>query len=239
MKALDKLLDELTTRLRKTYGADLVSVILYGSAADGDYVKRFSDINVLCVLRRVTPSELGAAEPIFHWWREKDNPAPLLLSVEEVRNSTDCFPIEFHDIKERRRILHGDDIVTDLEIDDSFYRAQVEYQLRAKLLRLRQKGAGVMHDKDLLLRLLAESVSTFCVLIRHALRLHGVEAAFAKREIMEQAREQFSISPAPFLSLLDVREERIKARSLDPAGVYRDYLEQIEAVVKVVDRLEK
>ncbi len=236
---MEKLLNQLIEKLQKAYGDQLVSVVLYGSAAVGDYSGKFSDINVFCVLRKVTPAELAAAEPIFRWWRDKDNPAPLLMSEEEVRTSTDCFPIEFHDIKERHRILHGADVVEDLVIDDSFYRAQVEYQLRAKILRLRQKGAGVMHDKSLLLRLLADSVSTFCVLTRHALLLHGVDTPFEKREIIRLAGERFGVETAPFESLLDLRDEKIKPKELAPVWIYEQYLKEIAAVVAHVDSLEK
>ncbi len=236
---MEKLLNELVERLKKAYGDRLVSVVLYGSAAVGDHSGRFSDINVLCVLSQVTPRELGEGQPIVQWWREKGNPSPLLLSEEEVRTSTDCFPIEFHDIKERHRILYGQDPVAELEIDNSFYRAQVEYQLRSKVLRLRQKGAGVMHERDLLLDLLTDSVSTFCVLSRHALRLHGVDARWLKREIIDQAREEFGIDPAPFLSLLDLREGKTKPRALEPARLYESYLKEIQIVVDAVDRLEK
>jgi predicted nucleotidyltransferase len=236
---MERVLNDLVGRLTKTFSDRLISVVLYGSAAVGDHTGRFSDINVLCVLDRITTRELAEAEPIFRWWRELDNPAPLLLSEEELRTSTDCFPIEFHDIRERHRILYGRDVVADLEIDDSFYRAQVEYQLRAKLLRLRQKGAGVLRERDLLVRLLAESVSTFCVLARHALLLHGVEAGFLKREIVDQAARTFGIDPNPFLQLLDFREGKVKARALEPVPLFESYLAEIERVVEAVDRLAK
>ena len=104
-------------------------------------------------------------------------------------------------------------------VDDSFYRAQVEHDLRAKLLRLRQKASGMLSDANLLRRLLLDSVSTFCVLFRHALVLHGVEAPPQKREVIAAARsERFGIDPAPFEKLLDVREERIKPREVEPVG---------------------
>src|ERR1700689_398398 len=96
-------LDQLVEKLQKAHGADLVSVVLYGSAASGDHNEKFSDYNVLCVLKQITPMQLGASEAIFRWWREAGNPAPLLLTEDEVRTSTDCFAIEFHDIKESHR----------------------------------------------------------------------------------------------------------------------------------------
>ena len=152
---MERVLTQLVERLTKAYGDRLKSVLLYGSAAVGDYHAKYSDLNVLCVLAEVTPRELEESGPILRWWREKGNPSPLMLSEEEIRNSTDCFPIEFHDIRERHRVLQGEDVVLNLEVDRCFYRAQVEHDLRAKLLRLRQKAAGLLgSDKDQLRELL-------------------------------------------------------------------------------------
>jgi hypothetical protein len=236
---MERVLNQLVERLTKTYQDRLVSVMLYGSGAVGDHHGRYSDLNVLCVLREVTPLELGDSEPIFRWWRKLGNPSPLLLSREEVRTSTDCFPIEFHDIKERHRLLAGEDVAQNLEVDDSFYRAQVEHELRAKLLRLRQKAAGVLSSGDLLLELMADSLSTFCVLFRHALLLHGVDARSEKSSIIDQAAEKFGIEPSPFRSLLDLREQKIKARQIQPGPLFESYLKEIQVVIHAVDRLEK
>jgi predicted nucleotidyltransferase len=236
---MEHLLHQLLERLTKAYGSRLVSVVLYGSAVAGDHHEGFSDLNVLCVLDQIAARDLEVSEPIFRWWREKRNPAPLLLTEHELRTSTDCFAIEFHDIKSHHRILQGKDVISDLVVDNSFYRAQVEHDLRAKLLRLRQKASGALSDKDMLRRLLADSVSTFCVLFRHALLLHGVAAKIKKREVVDEARDSFGIDPQPFNQLLDLREQRIKPRELEPVGLLDAYLKQIAVVIDAVDRLEK
>ena len=167
------------------------------------------------------------------------NPAPLLLTEHEMRTSTDCFAIEFHDIKAQHRVLYGPDLVSDLVIDDSFYRGQVEHELRAKLLRLRQKASGVLSDKDVLRNLLVDSVSTFCVLFRHALILHGSPVAARKRDVIEAARLRFGIDPVPFLTLLDLREERVKGKDVDSVKVLGEYLKEVGKVIDVVDVLAK
>ena len=236
---MDKLLQQLLERLQKAYGDRLVSVVLYGSAASGDHHARFSDINILCVLTRIAASELGAGEDVFRWWREQGSPSPLLLTEAETAASTDCFAIEFHDIKRQHVLLFGKDVVSSLEVDDSFYRAQVEHDLRAKLLRLRQKAAGVLSDPNLLRRLLLDSFSTFSILFRHALILAGEEAPPRKREIVQRAAARFHFDPAPFEKLLDVREERIKPREADPVPLLASCLQGISAVIEAVDRLDK
>src|SRR5580704_14585608 len=180
---MEQKLQALVDRLRKAHQDRLVSVILYGSAASGDHHGEFSDLNVLCVLTRITPAELAASEPIFKWWHD-GNPTPLLLSEEEVRTSTDCFPIEFHDMQERRRVLFGKDLIQNLVVEKAFYRAQVEMELRTKLLRLRQKAADVLSNQSALLRLMIDSVPNFLVLARHALLVSGLPSGWRKREIV-------------------------------------------------------
>ena len=236
---MEPILSELVERLKKAHGGRLVSVILYGSAALPEGKDKYSDYNVLCVLQQVTPDELEDAEPVFRWWREKQNPSPLLLSEREVVTSTDCFPIEFHDIKERRLVLFGADVAEGLNVDYRYYRAQVEYQLRAKLLRLRQKAGSVLSERDLLMRLMLDSVSTFCVLFRHALMLRGESGKFDKRAVVIAAHDRFGIDAGPFLTLLDVRDEKARPQDVQAAPLFREYLKQIEALVAAVDAMEE
>jgi predicted nucleotidyltransferase len=230
-------LDQLVEKLRSALGTELVSVVLYGSAATGEHNAKFSDYNVLCTLNAVGPAQLRATEPLFRWWREQGNPAPLLLTEEELRTATDCFPIEFHDIRDHHRILYGADVVSGMRIEDSFYRAQVEHDLRAKLLRLRQKASGILSDKDVLRRLLIDSVSTFCILFRHALALEGRAVTGNRREIIRGAAEAFGIDPNPFQQLLDLREEKARPKDVEPEALLAVYLRQIERVIGAVDAM--
>jgi len=87
--------------------------------------------------------------------------------------------------------------------------------------------------------LLADSVSTFAVLFRHALVLQGLEVKMLKREVIEQAREAFGIDPVPFLKLLDLRDQVVKPRDVDPVPLLEQYLKQISVVIDAVDAMEK
>lgn len=239
MPDFDKLLQQLVDKMVAAHGSSLISVVLYGSAAGTDHHAAYSDLNVFCVLAAVTPKELAACEPVFVWWRDQHQPAPLLMSEHEMRTSTDCFPIEFKDMLERRKVLHGTDVIAGLEVDEVFYRAQVEHDLRAKLLRVRQKAAGVLSNSELLIRLMADSLSTFFVLARHGLRLAGEAAPFGKREIAARSAERFGLNAQAFYTLLDLREGRVKARDLNAAELFGTYLEAIGVLVDAVDKLDR
>ncbi len=234
---MQKRLDELVEKLKKAHGTGLQSVVLYGSAASGDFQEKHSDLNVICVLAEIGTKQLLDSEAVFRWWRDLGHPAPLLLTAEEIRTSADCFALEFSDILEARKILAGSNPFEGLEISDRDYRARVEYELRTKLLRLRQKAAGIMEDRPLLLRLMTDSVATFCVLFRHAMALMGEPRKFSKRDVVEQARLKLGIDAQPFLTLLDLREDKIKPRGLEATPLLASYLKEVQAVIAAVDQL--
>lgn len=236
---MEQQLSNLVERLKKTFGDRLISAVLFGSGAVSDWNPKASDLNVLCVLERISSRELGESEPVFRWWREQGNPAPLLMSGEEVRTSTDCFPMEFQDMKAHRRVLYGADVIADIEIDRSFYRAEVEHELRAKLLRLRQKAAEVLSKDDALSRLLADSLSTFCVLGRHALTLKGRETRFRKQEVIADLEKVLGIPFDGFSTILGIRAEGKAPAGTSTVLLFEKYLKEIGALIRFVDQIDR
>lgn len=235
------LLKELVAKLEHAFSDRLVSVILYGSAASPAHADRLSDLNVLCVLKEVMPRELMEGEPVLRWWREKGHPWPLLMSEDEVHNSADSFPIEFHDMKERRRVLYGLDVIADLKVDMRNYRTLVEHELRSKLLRLRQQGASQLSQSANLLALCVESVSTFCVLGRNALELAGKKHKSERRAVVRQLAEVLQVDMKPFEILLDIREDVAGGAGDnmgDPGELFAQYLVCISKLITFVDGLD-
>ncbi len=235
----EKQISQFTERFVKAFGESAVSLILYGSAAGTEFNEHYSDLNMLCVLRHIAPLELAASEPLFRWWLEQGNPAPVLMSEAEVRDSSDCFPIEYQDMQNRRRVLHGKDVIEGLTVDRSFYRAQVEYELRSKLLRLRQRAAVALHDRAMLARLMADSVSTFLVLGRHGLLLAGYDGGATRHQTVANLQKHFALDPSPFETLLEVREEKRKPSAIDAEAVFTQYVIGVQQLVDAVDSLHK
>jgi predicted nucleotidyltransferase len=235
---MERKLTELVERSKKTFGSQLVSMILYGSGATTDWKENSSDLNILCVVDRISPKELALAEPILRWWRDDGNPSPLLLDPDEVKTSTDCFPMEFHDMQHHRRILYGADLIEGLQVDNKYYRAQVEQELRSKQLRLRQKAAEVLSDPAKLRRLMSDSVSTFCVLGRHALVLNGEAPEWNKKELVATLGERIGRPLAAIDEILTIRTTEKRDAGGEPISLLGRYLEEVAALVQFVDRLQ-
>jgi hypothetical protein len=234
-------LKELVEKLTHAYQDRLVSVILYGSGAAGNHDANFSDLNVLCVLKQITPREMGEGEPILRWWRGRGHPSPLLMTEEEAHNSADSFPIEFRDMQDHRKVLQGVDVIAHLNVDTKHYRIQVEHELRAKLFRLRQQGAQVLSDPAALLKLCVDSVATFCTLGRHALLAGGTEV-IGRRDAVHRMQEKLAVTSSPLDLLLDLREGKTSADRVletnDSVDLFAQYLEFIRKMVEYVDRME-
>ncbi len=235
----ETLLTDLTDRLKTALSSHLVSLILYGSATQSQHIEQMSDLNVLCVLDRLTTDELAKSEPVFRWWLEKGNPSPLLLTSEEVGASADCFPMEYHDMREHRRVLFGTDVMANVEVDSSAYRTQVEHELRSKQIRLRQKSAELLTQTDRLLKLLTQSISTFCVLGRHALILSGHEPHYKKAAIVAALEGAMGRGMESFRGILAAREGGKPAAGQSAVTLLEGYLIEIDALVRFVDGLGK
>jgi predicted nucleotidyltransferase len=235
---MQKQLDELTEKLKTAFGDRIISVILYGSAAAGDWQERVSDINVLCVLTAISAAELKLADPVFQWWGKQGNLPPVLMTEEEFLHSSDCFPIEFHDIQERRQVLLGKDIAADLKIDFTYHRAFVERELRTKQIRLRQKSVELLGQPDRLVKLMLDSISTFCALGRHALILGKRPAKWKKHDILAAITEATGSPLNAANQLLSIRQTGKKPAASEAIGLLDEYMRDTDVIVRFVDSLE-
>jgi len=95
-------LEELVGQLQKVYGAQLRSVVLYGSAAAGEHIPKRSDYNVLVIVDELTMEHMRAGAAVARAWGEDGNPPPLTFTLDEWQGSSDIFPMEYADILERQ-----------------------------------------------------------------------------------------------------------------------------------------
>jgi hypothetical protein len=236
---MEKKLAALVESLKEAHTNNLVSVVLYGSAVTGEHQPGRSDYNVLVVLNQITPSDLRAAHPVVEQWHKSGNPLPLYFTREEMMRASDVFPIEFLDMSRAHRVLYGQDPFDDLEIPQSNLRHQLEYELRGKLIRLRELYIPTSHNAERLSALMADSLNSFAVLFRHVLGLLGEEPTLTKRDTMIRLSERFGIDVTPLVNALELRQQEKKLTLEQATEHFTAYLAAIEAMIHQVDELEE
>lgn len=234
--ALDNLVDDL----RSTHGENLASVVLYGSAAAGDYVETRSDYNVLVALHRITPEDLRQAQPPIRDWQRFGHPLPVYFTVEELSDAADVFPIEFHQMRNARRILYGEDPFATLELSDRHLRHQTEYELRSKLIQLRRLYIPASASVEELSTLMSDSLASFAALFRPVLILMGQEAPVAKPDSVRSIVKLLKLDGKPFERIFQLRSDGdITMTEAEAHEVFGNYLVQIEHVIEAVDSLKQ
>ena len=233
----DEKIKTFVEKVRAAAGGNLQSVILYGSAASGDYHPEFSDVNLFCVLRDCSYASLRALAPVTRWWNRQKQPPPLLMTGDELAQSREVFAIELTDMVQHHRVLWGEDPITALKIPLHLHRVQVEYELREKSLLLRQHLLLAGDDERRLRELLLRSLPSFTTLFRHALIALGESAPATRREAVDRLSARLGFDPAPLQELLDVRERKAQTRKLRAAAIVGPYLAAVDKVTAAVDKI--
>jgi hypothetical protein len=233
----EKQLNDFVQQLRQAAGANLESVILYGSAVTGDFQPEFSNLNLLCILRDTSFQSLQALAPAVEPWNRKKHAAPLFMTRLELERSTDVFTIELLDMRQCHRVLFGDDVVAHLEIPTRFHRMQLEYELREKLILLRQNIPLAAGDRKRMWDILLRSVASFATLFRHTFIAMGEPVPASKRDAVRELAGRLAFDPTAIHQVLDVREGKISTRDLNLNDIFARYVTAIEQVTAAVDRM--
>jgi len=239
LKVPEGKISDFVQRLRDAAGSNVECVILYGSAVTGEYDPEFSDINLLCILRDASLAVLEALAPAVKWWNKQRHPAPLLLARQELQRSAQVFAIEFTDIKAQHRVLYGDNLIASLEISAHMRQVQLEYEMKEKLILLRQELLFVAGDRKRTWDLLRRSLPAFATLCRHALIAKGDNVPSTKRESIQALASSVGFDASALLEVLDVREHtkaRVKTATRDLAARYLAAVEQMAVAVDGVLR---
>jgi hypothetical protein len=234
----EKVIGEFIERLRAPLAANLVSVILYGSAAEGEFHPEYSDLNLLCVLRDASFPALARMVDVVQWWRGKKHHPPLVLTRQELTASADVFSIEFVDMKQRYRVVFGEDVLRDLNVPMQMHRAQLEYELREKMFLLRQHILLAGNNEKQLWEVMLNSLSSFTTLFRHVLLELGEQTRKHSREAVEELASRLNFDASPFVQLIDVRAKRVDRKGLRAGDVAQRYLSSIERVATAVDTMQ-
>ena len=227
---------EFVRRFREAAGTNIQSIILYGSAVSGDFHHEYSNLNLFCVLHDSSFPALWALAPVAKWWDRQKQPPPLCMTRDELERSTDVFTIELIDMQQHRRVVFGEDVLQGLQIPMHLHRIQVEYELREKLILLRQQLLMAEDSNSRLWDLLLRSVPSFVTLFRHALIALGNAAPSGKREAVHTLSKQVGFDPSAINQVLDVREHKASPKSLDIKDLCARYVAVVEQVTSIVDK---
>lgn len=231
-------LDELVTQLRAAFGAELRAVVLYGSAAAGDHVPKKSDYNVLVLVDSLAADRLDAASAAARAWSDAGNPPPLTLTADEWSASADIFPMEYADVLERHKVLHGT-LPMEMKVDPADLRLQLEHEAMGALLQLRRRALAAGGDGKAQLALMLESASTVMVIYRAVLRLNQEVPPTDNAQLAERIGALAGIQTEPVMRVIRHKRGEAKIPVAEAAKALSGYLAAQQQLVKYLDKFRR
>lgn len=228
-------LKAFTQGLKDIYKDGLVSVILYGSVASGEYSNRYSNINLAIVLADAGLDNLSKASRLVSG-RRYQSFNPIFFTEDYIRSSCDVFPLEFLDMKDNHILLYGRDVLKDLKIDMGNLRFQCEQELKSKLVNIKRlylRGP----DKAALKNLLFRSFTSILHLLRNLIRVKGGSSVYSKKDTIRQIAEELKIDTANFNEILAAKNRNLRLGYRQIDSLFHAFVSDLEKITDIVDRL--
>jgi len=216
---VDRVLEEFVAAARQACGDALLSVVLYGSGAEGK-LRATSDVNLILVLTEFTPQMADALRDPLRVGQAAARLAVMFLLESEVSAAVNAYPVKYLDIIHRQRILHGRNPFADLSVSRNaslFGLKQVLLNLR---LRLRSQYVLRGLNEEQLALVAADAAGPLRSCAATLLELEGHPASSPK-EALEQIA--LSLEDPAWRDVLTHLSEARETRRLQ-AGVAGDTL---------------
>jgi predicted nucleotidyltransferase len=220
-------LDELKKSLESALGDDLACLLVYGSAARGEYKDGRSDLDLMVVLKEAGREKLGAIANPLQLARFSARIEAMVLTAAEIPRAADVFPLLYDDIRRCHILLAGADPFSSLEISDKHRRLRIEQELREAQIRLRRAVVDAQGGKEQLAGAVFRKLRQIRGSLRALLALKGHEVGDDFEGVLAKATQVYEVDAAP---LRKVHEA--------PEAAHDALAKLLAAAVDDVDRME-
>lgn len=230
--------EQTVQTFKAALGPDLASVAAFGSWAVGEYVDGYSDLNLLVVTRRLdaeiirkmAPAVAAVAGPKCR---------PLVFSQIELKRFAEAFPLEFQDMAETRKVLHGEDPFGRVELSSARLAEELESEARNRLIKFRQRWLLTGGHEGPSRELATSTIGAILPLLKGLLRLKRRKAPRQRVRVIEDACRQFRLSRRTLLQAHDLRYGRKNAGRIDSVGLLDRLLSELERLAEISVKLRE
>lgn len=188
----------------------------------------------LALVHAITADDLAACAARASAWHRAGCATPLLLTREEFAGSLDAFPLEYGEILETHRAIHGDDPFAGLTIRDEDARRGCEVQVKSLLVHLREDFIESHGRPADVAALVTDSAPAFAQLLRRLARLDDVTCT-TNQDLCNFAGGRPKLDARVVGDILALAKNSSGA-GVDAARLFPQYLAAVEALWKFADR---
>jgi predicted nucleotidyltransferase len=172
---IQEAIERFAARAQQAFGDALVSVVLFGSAAE-DALRPSSDVNVLVMLRRFDEAQAAALRDELVLASAAVRLRAMFLLESELAAAGEAFALKFGDMVRRHRVLVGPDPLATLVLPRPARVRRLGQVLLNLLLRLRERLVARGDDAASLTALAADLAGPLRASAAELLDLEGAGA---------------------------------------------------------------
>lgn len=233
-----KYIHKLTSGLNSVLDERFVSLILYGSRA-GVCVDETSraDYNLIAIVENLTGEDLKNVSKIVRNWQKSKNPPPVFIDRQEWLNSMDVYAIEVADIKERYRLLYGQNIIDEIVISKEDIRYQCEREIKNLLIRVRQFYLVNCDRPKEIKRFLVPFSKNTVAIFRAIHRLLDIDVPCENIESVPDIAQNVGIDRGVFEKIILFKEGKIKIKDSETDEIMQELIDNYDKLLKFVDKI--
>ncbi len=183
-------LNDFVTTTKSVCGTNLISIVLFGSAAEGR-MRATSDVNLILVLKAFDVSQINQLRETLRLYSASIKLGVMFLLESEIASASEAFAVKFNDILNRHIILAGTNPFEALKVSRAATIQRLKQVTVNLMLRLRERYALVSLREEQLVPIIADAAGPIRACAATILGLEGV-ASVSPKEALQTLSNKFS-----------------------------------------------
>jgi predicted nucleotidyltransferase len=180
--AIERTIASFIDAAQQAFGADLVSIVLFGSGAEQS-LRATSDVNILLVLKRFDQAEADRLREPLRFAHAAIELNPMFLLEAEVPAAMEAFAVKFADILHRHRVLYGNNPFASVTVSNAALLRRLKQVLLNQQIRLRERYILLSLREEQLGRVIADAAPPLRSSAASILQLEGNPAPSPKKAL--------------------------------------------------------
>ncbi len=211
----DGYLEQFLTQIQALHQDHFVCLYQYGS-----------DLHSMVLILKAADSKTLDQQAILQKSFQKPAMTYHILTLDEIEQAKDVFPMEFLEMKETRVLMGGTDVLEDLELNLTHLRHECEYVLRSNIMKLRE---GYIQPKRNINALIRSSFPSFMVAFKAFHRCQNQPVPKSKLEVITSLQSSLTFDRNVFEQIMN------SAPDADISVLFPEYIAQLTLIVTQID----
>lgn len=203
---VEQSLNDLIHAAQRALADSLRSVVLFGSAAEGQ-MRATSDVNLILILTRFDRAQVDRMRDALRLAHAAARVSAMFVLESELPVAAEAFAVKFADIGRRRRVLFGEDLFAKLKPSRAAQIHRLKQVLVNLTMRLRNRYALVSLREEQLAFVIADAAGPLRTAAATLLDLDGRPAASPKAALATVAHS-LGVEEPLLAQLSQARETR-------------------------------